>query len=167
MKPPATTGAPTRAAILRATTELYAGPAWHGPSVRAALRGVTAATASRRAMPGRNTIWELVLHLAYSRHAVMSRVEAEPIPRFPRRLRKSWWPVAPNDSSEETWRTDLALLDDYQHRLMASIARAPAARLARIRAGQRRTITHELLGNAIHDAYHAGQIKLLALEAGS
>jgi hypothetical protein len=48
--------------------------------------------------------------------------------------------------------------------LIAAVRRAPPSRLARVRAGQRRTLAHELLGVALHDAYHAGQIKLIASE---
>jgi DinB family protein len=155
-------GAPDRATIVRAMRELYSGPAWHGPSVRAALRGVTAELASRASSASRNTIWALTLHLAYSRFQLMHRLETDPIDRFPRRLRKAWWPELPEELTPATWRADLKLLDDYQTMLIASVQRAPAARLARVRSGQRRTLAHELLGGALHDAYHAGQIKLIA-----
>src|SRR4051812_25972309 len=154
-------GVPSRATILVALRELYKGPAWHGPSVLASLRGVDAELASRRPAPGRNTIWELVLHLTHARYLLMRRLDAEPIARFPRKLRKAWWPIAANDSDESAWRSGVELLDTYQNLLIASVERAPAARFTRVRAGQRRTIAHELLGNAFHDAYHAGQIVLL------
>jgi uncharacterized damage-inducible protein DinB len=160
-------GSPDRATILRAIREVYSGPAWHGPSVRDTLRGVDAATAARRVAAGRNTIWELVLHLVYSRHRLIQRVEPKPIARLPRKLRKAWWPLPPADPSDAAWNADLNLLNEYQRRLLDSIARAPAARLKRVRGGQRRTVAHELLGLAIHDAYHAGQIRVEALALAS
>ena len=155
-------GQPTRDVILRALREIYAGPAWHGPSMREALRGVSPDAAARRVAPGRNTIWELVLHLAYTRHRLLHRMGAAEERQFPRRFTKSWWPAAPAEPTPAAWRADLALLADYQARLVAAVGRAPLARLRITRPGQRRTIAHELLGVAFHDAYHAGQIRLLA-----
>ena len=77
-KEPATAASPDRATILRSLREAYAGPAWHGPSVRVALRGISAEQAAARPAPGRNTIWELVLHLAYARHGLLLRVATAP-----------------------------------------------------------------------------------------
>ena len=54
--------------------EVYAGPAWHGPSVKEALEGVTAAAAAQKLDPDRNSIWELVLHLAHGRHLLIERI---------------------------------------------------------------------------------------------
>jgi hypothetical protein len=42
----------------------FEGEAWHGPSLRETLDGVTAEEASRHPIPGAHSIWELVLHLA-------------------------------------------------------------------------------------------------------
>lgn len=155
-------GAPGREAIVRAVREGYAGHAWHGPSVRQALAGVTAAQARWRPAAGRNTIWELVLHLAYTRHRVLRRMGDAGAARFPRARRAAWFPVMPDEPTEAAWRADLALLDGYQARFLDAVRRAPAGRLRRVRPGQRRTIAHELLGVALHDCYHAGQIRLLA-----
>jgi hypothetical protein len=155
-------GQPDRATVLRALRETYEGPAWHGPSVRASLRGVTALKAAWRPAPGRNSIWELVLHLTYARYRLILRVNPKRRERFPRSLRVVWWPRFPADVSEAAWRADKALLDDYQERLLDEVANATDARLNAVRSGQKRTIAHELLGVAIHDAYHGGQIRLLA-----
>jgi hypothetical protein len=154
-------GSPDRAAILRALRDIFAGPAWHGPSVHAALSDVDATVATWRPAPGRNTIWELTLHLAYTRHRVLLRL-GERAGRFPHPLRADWWPRMPENSSEDAWRDTLALLDDYQDRLLAAVARATQTTLRRVRPSRRETIGHELLGVAFHDAYHAGQIRLLA-----
>ncbi|MFI5230057.1 MAG: hypothetical protein ACHQWU_13370, partial [Gemmatimonadales bacterium] len=56
---------PDRATILDALEESYTGPAWHGPSVIEALAGVDARTASHKPDADRNSIHELVLHLAH------------------------------------------------------------------------------------------------------
>ena len=151
---------PTRPVIIQTICDVFAGPAWHGPSLRASLRGLSSRDAARRIAPGRNTIWELVLHLAYTRHRLVMRLGAD-VARFPRKLGKPWWPTAPGKPTDAAWRDGLALLTDYQDRLIAAIDAAPEARLRRQRPGQPRTIAHELLGVAVHDGYHAGQIRLL------
>jgi hypothetical protein len=153
---------PDRQVILLALQESYRGPAWHGPSVREALDGVTAPVASNKLRSGRNSIWELVLHLAHGRHLLIERITNAPVPDFPRAIREPWWPIAATDRSEQAWRNDVALLDRYQETLIESIERASADQLARVPSGSE-PIARQLLGMALHDAYHAGQIRLLAL----
>ena len=155
---------PDRGTILAALSESYVGPAWHGPSVRETLDGVTARTASRKLSPTRNSIWELVLHLAHGRHLLIDRLAAAPSAEFPRRVREPWWPVAPTDASDAAWRRDLALLDDYHAKLVGAIRRATPAQLDRVPERSEHTLAQQLLGMALHDTYHAGQIRLLALE---
>ncbi len=162
---PSSKQGPDRDTIIRLIDEVYRGPAWHGPSVRACLRGVDHVTAAWRLAPKRNTIWDLVLHLAYSRHGVLGRLVAKPIGKFPRKLRASWWPEMPSDQSASAWTADLELLKTFHDRLIQAIADAPESSLRRVRSGKNFTIAHELLSIAPHDTYHAGQIRLLALTA--
>ena len=56
--------------LLAALEEAYKGPAWHGPSLRAALKGIDAKQAAKRQGPGRHNIWELAIHAAYWKFAV-------------------------------------------------------------------------------------------------
>jgi uncharacterized damage-inducible protein DinB len=143
--------------------ESYVGPAWHGPSVRETLDGVTAHVASRKPSEQRNSIWELVLHLAHGRHLLIERIGATSPGEFPRAIREPWWPAAPTESSENAWRMDVALLDEYHEKLIAAIEAATADQLARVPANGP-AIAQQLLGMALHDTYHAGQIRLLALQ---
>jgi uncharacterized damage-inducible protein DinB len=152
---------PTKPVLRRALEEVYRGPAWHGASLLTTLRTIGPAAAGRRAAPGRNTIWELVLHLAYTRHRVLLRLGTGAVARFPRPLRTAWWPRMPDPASLEAWHADLELLGDYQDRLLTALARTPLSRLRRRRSGQPDPIGFEVLGVAIHDAYHTGQIRLL------
>lgn len=152
-----------RATILALLTESYAGPAWHGPSVLEALDGVSAAAAARKIDARRNSIWELVLHLAHGRHLLTERTSGEPAAPFPREIREPWWPVSPRDTSEPAWHADLALLDERQRMLMDAIRSATPARLAWVPQGSQLPIARQLFGMALHDAYHAGQVRLLAL----
>lgn len=154
---------PDRGIILAMLEESYAGPAWHGPSVLEALDGVSASIAACKPTAERNSIWELVLHLANGRHLLAERTIDQPIDAFPRAIREPWWPASPTDTSEVTWRADLALLDERQRMLMDAIRRATPAQLARVPHGSQHSVARQLLGMALHDSYHAGQIRLLAL----
>jgi uncharacterized damage-inducible protein DinB len=164
MTPNAERSQPDRGTILAALNESYVGPAWHGPSVRESLDGVTAPTASRKLSPTRNSIWELVLHLAHGRHLLIERLTGAPGAEFPRTVKGPWWPVTPTDTSDAAWRSDLALLGEYHTKLIDAIRRATPAQLDRIPAKSEHTLAQQLIGMALHDTYHAGQIRLLALE---
>jgi uncharacterized damage-inducible protein DinB len=156
-----------RATILTALNESYAGPAWHGPSVRESLDGVTARVACRRLSASRNSIWDLVLHLTHGRHLLIERIKAESDASFPRPIREAWWPATPTDLSDAAWQADLALLDRYHTMLMDAARDAEPAQLERIPERSEHTIARQLIGMALHDTYHAGQIRLMAMELGA
>jgi hypothetical protein len=143
--------------------EIYLGPAWHGPSVKEALDGVTAAAATKKLADDRNSIWELVLHLAHGRHLLIERVTTASIAPFPRTIREPWWPIVESDVTEAAWRRDLQLLDDYHTQLIDAVHNATPAQLARVPKAGDQPIARQLVGMAVHDGYHAGQIKQLAL----
>lgn len=150
----------TPAALVRALDEAFRGPAWHGPSLVDALRDCPVDEASRRMAPGRNTIWELALHAAYGKHLVRSRLTNER-QRFARVLERPWWPVAPSERTSSAWNADLALLHASHAALVEAVAAAGPGRLAHRRARRRHTIGEEILGLALHDSYHGGQIVLI------
>ena len=154
---------PTRDVILSTLAESYAGPAWHGPAVLEALDGVGADAAFHKPDANRNSIWELVLHLAHGRHLLTARVLDAEIDPFPRAIREPWWPVSPQRSDTAAWKADLALLDEMQTHLLSVIRNATAEQLARTPSGADQSMARQLLGMALHDTYHAGQIRLLAL----
>lgn len=152
---------PSKPVLRHALEEVYRGPAWYGASLLTTLRSIGPAEASHRVAPRRNTVWELVLHLAYTRHRVLLRLGLGSAGRFPRPLRTAWWPRMPRPASEAAWQADLDLLSDYQDRLLAGLRNVPQSRLRRRRSGQPNPIGFEVLGTAMHDAYHTGQIRLL------
>ncbi len=133
----------------RMLDEAFHGPAWHGPSLWSTLKGVTAAQALWRPAPGRNTIWELVLHMAHGKHLVHRKLLGRETPTFPRRLRKTWWPTLPAERDGAAWRADLALLHECHQRLVEAVKR------------RRGVAEREVAGIALHDTYHAGQVRLI------
>lgn len=160
--PAGATGVGTAAVDLRRLVEsAFAGPAWHGPALRSALRGVAVEEALWLPAAGRNRIWDLALHAAYAKHRLLGRLDPTYRARFPRALDRQWWPRLPADATAAAWRGDLALLDEYHGRLRDLVAALPPGRLAGSRRGVRFTLAEEVAGVALHDTYHGGQVRLI------
>ncbi|HEX9005142.1 MAG TPA: DinB family protein, partial [Blastocatellia bacterium] len=53
----------------------YQGEAWHGPSLRELLDGVTAEQAAAKPIPNAHSIWELVNHIIAWEQIVKARLE--------------------------------------------------------------------------------------------
>ena len=134
---------------------------WHGgPTPLGALRGVTAEQAAWRPGPRRKSIWALALHIAYWDYAVRRLLEGSARGAFPRAPAN--WPASPTRAEPRSWAADVALLQEEHERLADVVRRVDSARLGRRPAGSRQWTYGELLvGIAMHDAYHTGQIQLL------
>jgi len=145
--------------LLSLLDQAYAGPAWHGPCLRAALRGVSHHAAARRPGPGRNSIWELVVHLAYWKYAVRRRLLGEKRANFPEKGR-NFFP-RPIELSARAWQRDLALLARMHKELRATAASLDDSALDRRSLGSRQAPRYMIAGIAMHDTYHGGQIQLL------
>jgi hypothetical protein len=130
--------------------EGYSRKAWHGPTLRGALRGVTIELALWRPAQNRHNIWELTVHCAYWKYAVRRRLTGEPRGSFPRTGR-NWFPLP--EPTPRNWRADLRLLADEHRALRETVASLPEARVRRA--------VRLIRGAAYHDVYHAGQIQLL------
>lgn len=135
--------------------------AWHGgPTPAGALRGVTAAEAHWVPAPRRSSIWKLTLHTAYWNYAVRRHLVAEAVPRFPRSPAN--FPAVPRRPDEAAWKADRALLVTEQRLLVEAIAAFDPARLDEVPvAGKTWTFGEMIMGVAMHDAYHTGQVQLL------
>lgn len=128
--------------------EAFAGPAWHGPSLLGALRGVSDDLASWRPAASRHNIREIVLHCAYWKHIVRGRLTGRREP-FGRPGRN--WIAA----GEESFRGDVGVLK-HEHRLLIAVVRRLPDR-----AASRRAAVQNIRGIAAHDIYHTGQIQLI------
>jgi uncharacterized damage-inducible protein DinB len=135
----------------------YSGKAWHGPSLRFILRGVTAELAAARPIPGAHSIWELVLHIAAWDRAVSERIVSgkdttlPPEQNFPAVL----------DTSDAAWKKALKKLDQGHRALVAAIQGFKDSKLDR-KIGNRDYSFYITMHGAIqHDLYHAGQISIL------
>jgi len=136
--------------------------AWHGPTLRGALRGVGAAQAAWRASPRSHNIWELAVHAAYWKYAVRRLITAEKRGSFP--LGGSNWferPMPGAGTLDRAWKEDLDLLSREHRLLRAAVAALPDAALNRRPSGKPYSLGFTIRGIGAHDVYHAGQVQLL------
>ena len=145
--------------LLRIIDEAYEKKAWHGPNLRGSIRGVELKEAAWRPGPGRHNIWEIVVHAAYWKYAVRRRMLGEKRGAFP--LKGSNWFVRPITLTEESWREDLALLEDMHRRMRTAVAGFSLGELQKVPRGSKVSNASIIYGIALHDVYHAGQIQLL------
>jgi hypothetical protein len=140
--------------VLALFDEAYKKKTWHGPNLRQAIRGVSAKQAAWRPGAGRHNIWEETLHAAYWKYAVRRRIEGGKRGAFA--LKGSNFFPRPEKGSvgETAWRADKELLEREHRALRAAIEKVlDTARGAKF--------LRQIYGVALHDVYHAGQIRLL------
>ncbi len=152
-------GDPRIGLLIQVLDEAFVAKGWQGATLSGALRGLTPRQALWRPGPGRNCIWDLVLHTAYWKHVVRERVAGGEKTAFPRGPRN--FPRLPERRDAAAWRADVALLKRQHQLLVATLRRLPPARLgARIRKSPWK-VAEQVFGIAAHDLYHTGQIQLL------
>jgi DinB superfamily len=144
----------------------YDRQSWHGTNLRGSIRGLTPAAAAWRPAKNRHNIWEIVVHAAYWKYAVLRRLTGQKRGSFP--LKGSNWFVRPETSlkarataATADWRADVALLDRMHAGLREAIAALPERELHVTPRGSKVSNFAIIAGIAAHDLYHAGQIQLL------
>jgi hypothetical protein len=147
-----------RALLLRLLEESFDCRAWHGPNLRGSIRRVSVEEAVWRPRGGRRNIAEIVLHCAYWKYAVRRRTIGGKRGSFP--LKGSNWFALPVRLTKQQWQDYVALLDEQHRALREVIATAPASRLLATSDGRREPAAH-VHGVAMHDTYHAGQIRII------
>lgn len=134
---------------------------WHGTNLNGAVRGLTVEPAAWRPRPGRHNIWELIVHTAYWKYAVLRRLTGSERGSFP--LGGSNWferPL-PDALTPRALAADLQLLRSTHKALLAAVDAFDARRLGELPPGGKVTYRDLIVGVAAHDLYHAGQIQLL------
>jgi hypothetical protein len=147
--------------LLIAIDQAYDKRSWHGTNLRGSIRGLTPDVAARRPAPGRHNIWELVVHAAYWKYAVLRRLTGEKRGSFELAGSNFFERPASGVDPEVQWREDVALLDRTHRRLRDVIAAIPEAKLHKPAPGRKDTPFFMITGIAAHDLYHAGQIQLI------
>ena len=144
------------ARIVDQLKRIHESDAWHGPALRELLADVSAEQAAARPVPGRHSIWELVLHIAAWEDVFLRRLEGHSLDEpeqgdFP--------PVG--EPSQENWERALAWLDSVHAQLIERVSSLSESGLQEIVVGKDYSIRFMLDGIVQHSVYHAGQIALL------
>jgi uncharacterized damage-inducible protein DinB len=165
MTPPAPVAPATEAVRFADQLERsFRGGAWQGPSVTEALAGVTAAAAARRPVAAAHSIRELVFHIDFWLDAARRRIEGEATDTA---VPESDWPtgIDGKSASGPAWKAALAHLEESHRRLHATVLALDEAQFDRPVAGSDPTLRGLLIGLLQHNAYHTGQIVVLAKAA--
>jgi hypothetical protein len=149
-------------AELRAT---LAGDPWHGSSLAAVLEAIDATAAAARAVSSGHSAWELTLHVTGWTREVAHRLRGA-APGLPP---DGDWPSVPDPADESAWHAAVADLHMAHHELDLALQGFPAAKLDEGVGGERSaalgtglTWRRMLWGVLQHDAWHGGQIAMLA-----
>jgi len=137
-------------------TKALTGDAWHGPSWREALEGVTREAALHRPIAEAHTIAEILLHATTWHDVVRRRLEGE----SPQLSDSQDWPPAAF-GDEAAWSAAVANLFETGSALAATVGRFPAEKLHEKRPGVDGTWYELVIGELQHVLYHAGQVALL------
>ncbi|MEO8658091.1 MAG: DinB family protein [Bryobacteraceae bacterium] len=127
------------------------GEAWHGPSVKEVLEGVTAEAAAWKPPAGLHSIAELTLHITAWMEEIVERLEGRHHKEPPR----GNFPQATAD-----WDVIRGLPGEALARLLDTLEAFPERRLSE-QAQPGFSFAGLLSGAAQHNVYHAGQIALL------
>jgi uncharacterized damage-inducible protein DinB len=133
------------------------GQAWHGPSLRELLDGVTAEQAAAKPIPNVHSIWELINHIIAWEQVARRRLEGEVEIAIPDEVN---FPHVTN-ASEEAWQAALQSLEASHRGLRDAVKKIDDAALEEVAPGASYSIYFLLHGVIQHDLYHAGQIALL------
>jgi len=137
-------------------TRALNGNAWHGPSWKETLEGVTREAALHRPIPVGHSIAEIVLHATTWNDVVRRRLEGE----TPEVSNAQDWPRAVF-ADEGGWSAAVARLFEAGNALAATIGRFPAEKLHEDRPGVDGTWYELVIGQLQHTLYHAGQAGIL------
>ena len=144
--------------ILDQLKRAYEGNAWHGPSIKELLNGVTGEQAHARPLRNAHSIWELVHHIAVWEDVGRRRLEGDPA-EVPISSPEDWPPT--EDASDAAWEKAKAALERGHQALVAAISRVVETRLDQPILEGKSTVYVTLHGVIQHDLYHAGQIAIL------
>ena len=141
---------------LHALDQAFDGRGWHGPTLIGSADGLTEAEAGWRPAPEAHNAWEYVVHASYWTYRVLRHVALDP----PAHFDEPGSNFFARPAEGRTLAADLDRLRDWHRRLVEAVAAFDPDRLGDL-AYDDHTFRDVIAGVAAHDAYHAGQIRLL------
>ncbi|ULQ52674.1 DinB family protein [Flavihumibacter fluvii] len=143
--------------ISKLLDQLYHGPSWIEVNILSVIQEITAKQAATKVLQNCNSIWEIINHLISWREEILQRVQGN-IKESP--ADNYFRPIM--DSSETAWTTTLQKLEQSQRDWLELLASFDPDILEKSYPSGRFTYYELFHGIIQHDAYHLGQIVLLA-----
>ena len=136
---------------------LYGGNPWLDITLRGTLSAIPAEKAAIKPLSGGNSIWEITNHMISWRETVLQRIQGEAIATPADNYIR---PVT--DLSEQAWQETLIKLDESQKQWAVFLTNFRDGALGDISPENGHTHYEHIHGIIQHDAYHLGQIVLIA-----
>ncbi len=143
--------------IAKLFSDLYDGSPWLDVTIVNTLDDISASEAFNPAVPGLNTIWEIVNHMVSWREAVLERLSGNIVPSPDHNF---FEPVT--DPSGEAWEATLARLQQSQEAWIKFLSGFPDGEFDTIYPPNGMHYYEHIHGIIQHDAYHLGQLVILA-----
>lgn len=137
--------------------KLYHGEPWIDVTIQGTLSRISAVQASQRPLSSCNTIWEIVNHLTEWKINVLQRLQGK-IMVTPANNYIS--PIL--DQSEKAWDQALIRFESVHNDWLEYLNQVDPETFDSIYPPNQMTYYEHILGILQHDAYHLGQIVLLA-----
>lgn len=138
----------------------FHGEAWHGPSVREVLSGITAEQAKAHPVLHAHSIWELVLHIEAWVRAPLASMNGTPMPEPAVLGTEIDWPSVKAANAAE-WESAKGHLFSRADALVHAMEQFGNERLSKNVPGRDYQFAFMLDGVVQHTLYHAGQIAVL------
>jgi len=137
--------------------DLFNGDPWLDVTLMGTLGSISAEQAARKQAHLPNSIWEIVQHVTHWRRNVLQRVQGQVI-ETP--ADNYFRPVT--DSSVANWQRCIAELERSQEQWLQFLDGMDEADFDRLYPANNTTRYEHIQGIIQHDAYHLGQIVLMA-----
>lgn len=143
--------------IAKLFDDLYHGNPWLDVTLTGTLSTITAEKAAMKPKPEANSIWEITNHLIAWRENVLQRISGKTMTTPPHNY---FLPV--EDTSETAWKSALEKLETSQKQWKSFLGAMKDDELSGIYQANGHTHYEHIHGIIQHDAYHLGQIVLIA-----
>ena len=145
------------ARIKKLFEDLYAGDPWLEVTLVGTLAELSAQQAAHKPSPNWNSIWEITNHLISWRENVLDRVNGKTL-QTPENNYFSYV----IDTSDIAWQLALKKLHDSQEAWLEFLDEIQDSEMEKIYPLNEHTYADHIHGIIQHDAYHLGQIVMLA-----
>ena len=143
--------------IIKLFEDLFDGSPWIDVTIMGTLKGISSKNASKKISVNQNSIWEIVNHLISWRLNVLQRVQGKVIITPGNNY---FEPIT--DSSPSAWERTLKELQDSQTQWLEFLKQLTPDTFSKVYPNNKMTYYEHIHGIIQHDAYHMGQITLLA-----